>query len=396
MKQIWNRIGNVGLALIATLGILSSCSAPKVTQDSWSVKLSDAAIARFDSLYRYHTNSIRVWQYDNAMLGMAINQLADVDARYYNYFVGFYDYFLNDDGSIRGYKMSDYNIDMVNAGKGLITLYQKTGEQKYKIALDTLVKQLEGMPTTSEGGFWHKKRYPNQIWLDGIYMGSPFMAEYAKVFDQPEWFDIAFKQITLAYERTVDPLTGLCYHAWDESRQEAWSNPETGHSPHYWSRAMGWYMMALVDALDYFPENYAGRDSMIHILQKTSEALLPIRDPETGLWFQVLDQGNREGNYIEASGTTMFTYAFAKGANKGYLDKRFKEVAQASFDSIVTHLIVTDEDGMPTLNNTCHGAGLGGNPYRDGSYAYYISEWQRPNDSKGVAPLILAALELGR
>jgi unsaturated rhamnogalacturonyl hydrolase len=191
-------------------------------------------------------------------------------------------------------------------------------------------------------------------------------------------------------------LTGLVYHAWDESRSQRWCNPETGQSKHFWSRGTGWFMMALVDVLDYLPENHPERDSIIAILRNTCEALMKVRDPKTGLWFQVLNQGDREGNYIEGSGSAMYTFVFARGANKGYLDKKYLDIANETFDSMVKELITLDDSGKVTMHNICGGCGLGGNPYRDGSYEYYIHEKRVDNDSKGVAPFIVAAIELNK
>jgi unsaturated rhamnogalacturonyl hydrolase len=232
------------------------------------------------------------------------------------------------------------------------------------------------------------------MWLDGIYMSSPFMAQYAKEFNRPEWFDTVSLQIRLIYDKTFDRSTGLLYHAWDESREQRWADKQTGCSPCFWGRAMGWYMMALVDVLDYFPAQHPDREKLLDILVRTAAALRDVRDPETGLWYQVLDQGGREGNYLEASCSCMFTYAFAKGAKKGYLSQDFYRMAEESFDAILGEFITVEKDGMPGMRHVCGGAGLGGDPYRDGSYEYYINEKRVPNDPKGVGAFILAATEL--
>jgi len=195
----------------------------------------------------------------------------------------------------------------------------------------------------------------------------------------------------------LDEETGLLYHAWDESREQAWCDPVTGQSKHFWSRAMGWYMMALVDVLDYLPEDHPERDAIINILQQTSKALLEVRDPETGLWYQVLDQQNREGNYLEGSGSAMFIYAFAKGAKNGYLDSEYLQIASETFTSLVDTFIREEENGLISMINICGGCGLGGyRNYRDGSYEYYTTEERVKNDPKGVGPFILAAIQLDR
>lgn len=388
---------------ILMVGLLLACnSTSKHQQDNskdsvrWSVKMTDNVMNQYDSLV-YYLNPTKVkWEYDYAFLGQAIDRLGDIDSKYSQYMAGYIDYFVNEDGSIDKYKLSDYNIDRVNPGKNVITLYKRTGEDKYKRVIEQLVQQMREHPKTNCGGYWHKKKYPYQMWLDGIYMASPFLAQYAKEFNEPEWFDVVTFQIKLIYQHTKDPKSGLMYHAWDESKEQQWANPETGVSPHFWSRAMGWYVMAIVDVLDFLPENHKDREDLIKILHDTIDALLKVRDAETALWYQVLDQGKREGNYLEGSGSSMFAYAMAKGANKGYLNKKYKTYAEETFDGILNHLITEYPDGRIEMKDVCGGCGLGGNPYRDGSYEYYITEKRVINDSKGVAPFIMAAIELGR
>ena len=382
------------------IGCKQSQSGTAVKQDTpdkkWSIRMADAVMNQHDSLVYYLNPSKVKWEYDFAFLGQAIDRLGNVDSKYSDYMAAYIDYFVREDGSVYKYKLSDYNIDRVNPGKNVITLYKRTGEEKYKKVIDQLVQQMQEHPKTSGGGYWHKKRYPYQMWLDGIYMASPFLAQYAKEFNQPEWFDVVTHQIQLIYSKTRDEKTGLLYHAWDESKEQKWSDPETGVSPHFWSRAMGWYVMAIVDVLDYLPENHKDRSQLIEILNNTCEALLKVRDNETALWYQVLDQGNREGNYLEGSGSAMFAYVFAKGANKGYLSAEYLKLANESFDGIVKHLITVKEDGAIEMKDICGGCGLGGNPYRDGSFEYYITETKVINDTKGVAPFILAAIELDK
>jgi unsaturated rhamnogalacturonyl hydrolase len=362
----------------------------------WSVRMANSVMDLHDSLIYYEGREKVRWQYDVAMLAMAIDKLGVVDQKYSDYMKTYYDYFIGEDGSVKNYKVDEYNIDRINPAKNLFTLYKRTGEEKYNIAIKTFVSQMEKHPRTQSGGYWHKQVYPWQMWLDGIYMGSPFLAQYAKEYNSPEWFDVVTHQLLLIYDKTLDPKTGLLYHAWDESKEQKWCNPETGQSKHFWSRAMGWYLMAIVDILDYLPEDHKDRASIISIFNKTVDALLNVADKETGLWYQVLDQGGREGNYIEASGSCMYTYAMAKAANKGYIKKKYFQIANEKFDSIIKTLIAEDKEGNLVLKNVCGGCGLGGNPYRDGSYEYYINEKRVDNDSKGVGPFILAAIELNR
>lgn len=366
------------------------------TNKKWSVKMADALITQYDSLVYYLNPTKTKWEYDYAFLGQAIDKLGDIDSKYSNYMQAYIDYFVRDDGSIYKYKKSNYNLDRVNPGKNLITLYKRTGNDKYKKAIDLLVEQLKEQPKTQSGGFWHKKKYTNQMWLDGIYMSSPFLAQYAKEFNHPEWFDVVCFQIELIYSKTKDNKTGLLYHAWDESKEQKWSNPITGQAPNFWSRSMGWYVMAIVDVLDFLPEDHPERPELIKILNQTCTALLKVRNQQTALWYQVLDQGDREGNYLEGSGSAMFAYVFAKGTNKGYLDLKYKEYANETFNGMIKYLITEKEDSTIEMKDICGGCGLGGNPYRDGSFEYYITEKRVINDTKGVAPFILTAIELNR
>lgn len=381
--------------LVAVPGCGSSSSSAGKSQEKWSVRMANTLMVQYDTLLKMDGGRIR-WQYDVSFVGQAIDKLGDLDPKYSKYMEDYINFFVREDGTVHRYRVEEYNIDRINPAKNLITLYKRTGEKKYRDAIELHIQQMREHPKTESGGFWHKKIYPNQIWLDGLYMASPFLAQYAKEFNAPEWFDLVTKEIKLAYQVTLDEKTGLLYHAYDESREMGWANPETGQSPHFWGRAMGWYTMAIVDVLDFLPKNHPDRDSIITILQNVSEALLKVRDPETGLWFQVLDLGGKEGNYVEGSGSAMFAYVFAKGAKNGYLDQKYWDIANTTFDGIIEHLIVEQEDGLIIMKNIVGPTGLGGNPYRDGSYEYYISETIVDNDPKGTAPFIIAALELDR
>jgi len=361
----------------------------------WSVRMANSVMNQSDSLV-YYVDRKPKWAYDVAFLGMAIDRLGNADPKYSKYMEDWVEYFVQPDGSITDYRIDEFNLDRVFPGRNVMTVYRRTKEVKYLYALHGFIDQLRGHPKTKSGGYWHKKIYPWQMWLDGIFMGSTFMVQYAGEFDVPEWYDVATTQTKMAYEKTLDQESGLLMHAWDESRQQKWCDPETGKSHYPWSRATGWYTMAIIDILEYLPEDHPDRDDLIVILQKTCEALLKVQDQKTGLWFQVLNQGGMEGNYIEGSGSAMFTYVFARGAHKGYLDGKYLGIAEKAFDNLIKELITVDEKGFLTMHNICGGCGLGGNPYRDGSYEYYINEKRVDNDTKGVAPFILAALELDR
>lgn len=361
----------------------------------WSLLMANTVMSKADSLIHYVGGTPK-WAYDVAFLGMTIDKLGNIDPRYSKYMEDWVSYFVQPDGSITDYRIGEYNLDRIYPGRNVLAIYQRNPKPEYKIALDSLIEQLKTHPRTKLGGYWHKKIYPWQMWLDGIYMASTYMVRYAKEFNTPEWYDVATFQVKAVYEKTLNSSTGLLMHAWDESRQQKWCNPETGQSQYPWSRATGWYLMAIIDILEYLPADHPDRDDLVAILQKTCEALLNVRDKESGIWHQVLDQGGREGNYLEGSGSAMFTFVFARGANLGYLDEKYLDIANSAFDGIVKELITIDNSGMLTMHNIVGGCGLGGNPYRDGSYDYYINEKRVDNDPKGVAPFILAALELDR
>jgi unsaturated rhamnogalacturonyl hydrolase len=316
------------------------------------------------------------------------------ERKYYEYIKRNIDEFVRPNGDIRTYRLEEYNLDQINEGKLLFLLYNETGDERYKKAACLLRKQLQTHPRTSEGGFWHKQIYPHQMWLDGIYMASPFYAEFARRFSEPEAYDDVARQIVLAGKHTHDPGTGLFYHGWDESRSQQWANPETGCSPSFWGRAMGWYAMAIPDVLDHFPEDHPKRDSLLAIFQDLVRGIVAVQDKASGVWYQVLDQGGREGNYLEASASCMFVYALAKGGRKGYLDRGTLDAARRGHDGILEQFVKVDDSGLVNLTGICSVAGLGGEPYRDGSFEYYVSEKVIANEYKGLGAFILASVEM--
>ncbi|MFY8188003.1 MAG: glycoside hydrolase family 88/105 protein [Flavobacterium sp.] len=342
------------------------------------------------------------WSHTNGLVLSACAKVfeATKNQKYYDYVYNYANELIDSSGTIATYKRSNQNLDMIKSGDVLLYLYPKTKEARFLKAIDTLIHQMELQPKTSDGGYWHKKIYPHQMWLDGLYMAESFHAHYATMFVENEAekmkiFDDVVLQFDLIQKHSRDEKTGLLFHGWDESKEQKWANKITGNSQHFWSRGMGWYGMALVDVLDFLPKNHPGREKLITYLNQYAEAILKVQDT-SGLWYQVLDQGNREGNYLEASGTAMFTYTFAKGAQKGYLPEKYLAAANQSYNAMIEKLISVDENGLVSLNQCCAVAGLGGNPYRDGSYEYYIGEEIRANDPKGTGPFILVSLLLNK
>ncbi len=338
------------------------------------------------------------WAYEQGvfMKGIEGVWLQTGNKKYFYYIKTYLDNLIADDGTIKGYKEDDYNIDNVLLGREVLMLYQKLGTEKYLKALKTLRHQLQTQPRTNEGGFWHKKRYPYQMWLDGLYMGEPFYAEYAATFHEDADFDDIANQFIYMDSHARDAKTGLLYHGLDESKKELWANPTTGLSQNFWGRADGWYAMALVDVLDKMPANQPKRKELLAILNRLAVAITKYQDAASSLWYQVLDKANEKGNYLEASASCMFVYALAKGIRLGYLSPNYKEAAEKGYAGIINRFVETEPNGQVNLNGTVSVAGLGGSPYRDGSYQYYLSEKVVKNDAKGVGTFIQASVEMDR
>ena len=303
--------------------------------------------------------------------------------------------FIADNGDIRLYELEKYNIDSINSGKMLLRLYKKTGKEKYKIAAGHLRRQLENHPRTREGAFWHKKKYPHQLWLDGVYMGMPFLAAYSKMFEEGAGFDEVVNEFKISRTRLRDPATGLYFHAWDEKKQQDWADPETGLSKYHWARGMGWLAMALVDVLEIIPsEKTQLREPLLNMLSEVAKTLVAYQDPETGVWWQIMDMPEKAGNYLESSASSMFVYALAKGINLGYLPGHYKEHVTRAYEGIIREFISVNASGQISLTNMCLVAGLGFG--RDGSYFYYMSEPVYKDDPKGTAPFIMAGVQLSQ
>lgn len=386
----------IGIVLFSLSVVGQGNASNVISKDlKWSERMALSIMKRAPKAWQIDQNEKPKWDYKIGLAMLSFEQLYKETKNpvYLEYARGYAESTINDSGEILNYKLEDYNIDNINAGKILFDLYDATKEKRYLTAMQTLRKQLETHPRTNSGGFWHKKIYPNQMWLDGLYMGEPFYARYTAEFENGEAFNDIAKQFEEVHKHTLDSKTGLLFHAWDESKKMDWANKQTGTSPHFWSRSIGWYMMALVDVLDYMPKEHPERKELIKFLNDISKAVLKYQD-QSGLWYQVTDAGNKKGNYLEASGSEMFVYAFAKGAKKGYLSESYKKAALKGFDGIVKKLITVDPDGELHITQVCASAGLGGNPYRDGSYEYYTGEKIKVDNSHGLGPFILAAIEL--
>lgn len=336
------------------------------------------------------------WTYDQGLVLCGIEKLWKHTGKgdYYNYIQKSMDFFVGEKGNIRTYRQEECNLDNIAPGRNLLMLFEVTGKDKYLKAASLLREQLKVQPRTSEGGFWHKKKYPFQMWLDGLYMAEPFYCAYAKNTSDLTAFNDIANQFILMESHTRDVKTGLLYHAWDETRSEKWANKETGCSPNFWARAMGWYGMALVDVLDNFPESNPKRKVLGDILKRYASAIIKFQDSKTGVWYQVLDKGEKKGNYLEASASCQIVYTLAKALRMGYIDQRFSPMVTKGYKGIIDQFISKDERGIFHLNHCCQVAGLGGSPYRDGSYEYYINEPIITDDPKGLGAFLHAAIEM--
>lgn len=333
------------------------------------------------------------WSYDFGVVlrGFQEEYRQTGKREYFDYIQQTMDYFIQEDGSIKNYRFEALNIDYVNNGKLLFLLYEKTGQEKYKLALDQLFAQLEAMPRTPEGGFWHKKIYPEQMWLDGLYMGAPFYAEYLVRFKGGAGLEDVVRQFELCFEHARDPQTGLLYHAWDSAKKQPWADPETGCSPHFWGRSMGWYVMALVDVIELLPVGDY-RQRLAKILLAVMDALFKVQDPVAKVWYQVLDEGTRHGNYLEASGSSMIVYGLAKGLVLGVFTEEWQTRLEESYTGLVEEFVLIGNDPGVHLIRNCEVAGLGGADQRDGSFVYYVSEPIVTNDFKGLGAFLQAVI----
>lgn len=302
---------------------------------------------------------------------------------YFEYVKGYVDSLIQPDGTFE-YRKTE--LDSIQAGLLLFDLYQKTNDPRYKKAADELISFMTGWKKTSEGGFWHKENYPYQMWLDGLYMAGPFAVQYASVFNRPELFDLVAQQAELMITHTKDEKTGLCYHAWDESRQAVWADPGTGRSPEFWGRSIGWLMVALVEILDYLPQDHPKRAYLIGELKSLIRAVAKVQDIKTGMWFQVPDKGDDPQNWVEHSCSCLFVYGIAKAVRMGYVEDTYQEIAARGFEGLV-NMVIVDDEGRVTIPQICIGTGVG-------DYAHYLARPRSENDLHGVGAFLFACVEM--
>ena len=336
------------------------------------------------------------WNYIDGCMIKAVMEMYTItkEQKYLDFADAFVDFKVSDDGSIDGYRVEELNLDNINAGKTLFELYDITGKEKYLKAIRLIYSQIEQMPRTPSGNFWHKNIYPNQVWLDGLYMCQPFYMEYEKRFNEGRNCDDIYRQFSNVIKNMRDPLTGLYYHAYDESREMYWCDTVTGLSQNFWLRALGWYSMALLDTVEKVGDDPRAEE-MKQAFADLMAALVKYQDA-SGMWYQLVNLGQMEDNYLETSGTAILSYALLKGTRLGYLPKECAEAGKKAFAGICDKYLSEDEQGKMHLGGICLVAGLGGKQHRDGTYAYYMSEPVVADDAKGVGPFLLAYTEMRR
>ncbi|MBV2129482.1 glycoside hydrolase family 88 protein [Arsukibacterium indicum] len=369
---------------------------------NWSERLAQSEMTRQTPFYAYggwdyERQRPSKWEYTTGLQLQAYDDLLQLrpNPEWQQVLTDVIGSFITEDGDIRTYNISNYNIDSLNTGNMLLREYQRNQQPHYKKALELLRRQLAEHPRTSEGAFWHKKIYPHQLWLDGVYMGMPFLASYSSAFEDGHAFAEVVKEFTVSRDKLRDPATGLYYHAWDEAREQNWADKETGLASQFWGRGLGWLAMALVDVLEIIPEQQTAlRQPLLDMTAELAEALVKVQDADSGVWYQILDKPNAAGNYSESSASSMITYFFAKGVNNGYLDSRYRATALKAYRGLLDEFILVHPDNSISLVNTVQVAGLGFG--RDGSYHYYMSEPVFRNDAKANGPFIMAGVQIAK
>ena len=367
----------------------------------WSGRLADSEMARRGKSLNYSDGAKAPWNYTSGFFAHSLLALGHFrgDSACAAFGSSIVSSCIFPDGTIRGYDKDELNLDMITPGRAVLDIYRISHEPRLKQAAMVLRRQLADQPRTFDGGFWHKKIYPDQMWLDGLYMAGPFYAEFGQLFGDRRATDDEVAQILLVNKHLYDPASGLYYHAWDAKRVQPWANRLTGTSPNFWARSIGWYGMACVDILDSLPPEKNITGPVAAVLSRIADGMVRWQDPGTGVWYQVVDKGARPGNYLEASASCMYVYTLAKGINQGWLDpKKYAPAALSGFEGLVREFIRTDASGRTTLQACCSVAGLGGKNAagraRDGSFDYYVSEPVVANDLKGVSAFILAGIEV--
>ncbi|WP_428232275.1 glycoside hydrolase family 88/105 protein [Flavobacterium sp.] len=363
----------------------------------WSERTARTILNKYPKAYQIDGTEKPKWDYKMGLVLSAFEKLYQKtnDKKYFDYIKEYADEMIDAEGNIKKYDLKEYNIDCANPGKLLFSLYDATKDKRYLKVIQELRTQLETQPRTASGGFWHKQIYSNQMWIDGLYMAEPFYTEYTVKYENGKALDDVAKQFELVQNHLVDKKTGLVFQAWDESKEIAWANPETGTSPTIWGRGIGWYMMALTETLEFYPKAHPKYKVLTGYLNQIAKSAVEHKST-AGLWYQVADKPDLKDNYVESSSSGMIIYALAKGANKGYLPSNYKKIAQKSFDAYIKEFVKKDEKGEVTISNVSSNVGLGGKPFRDGTNEYYIKSKAKDSSSPALAAFLLSAIELNK
>ncbi|SFE11709.1 glycoside hydrolase family 88/105 protein [Flavobacterium phragmitis] len=363
----------------------------------WSERMALTILNRYPQAWQLDGNEKPKWDYKMGFVLSGFEKLYQKtnNEKYLNYIKEYVDEMIDSTGNIKKYDIKEYNIDCLNPGKLLFNLYDITKDLRYFEIIGKLRTQLETQPRTASGGFWHKEIYPNQMWIDGLYMAEPFYTQFTVKYEKGKSLDDIAKQFELVQNHLVDQKTGLVYQAWDESKEIGWTDKQTGTSPTIWGRGIGWYMVALVETLDYFPKSHPKYKVLVGYLNQIAKNVNQYKS-EFGLWYQVADKPEKFGNYVEPSASGMIIYALAKGVNKGYLGGSYKVKAKKSFDSFIKEFIKVDKKGEVNVLNVSSNIGLGGKPFRDGTNEYYLTSKPRDNGAIGLGAFLLAAIELNK
>lgn len=397
LKSTFFKINLIVLLLIIGNKTMAQSTENAVLPDNlkWSERTALTILNTYPKASQIDGTKKPKWDYKMGLVLFAFEKLYQKtnDKKYFNYIKEYADELIDAEGNITDYNIADYNIDSANPGKLLFNLLDKTKDNRYKKVIEQLRHQIETQPRTASGGFWHKQIYPNQMWIDGLYMAEPFYTQYTVRYENGKALDDIARQFELVQNHLVDQKTGLVYQAWDESKEIAWANPETGTSPTIWARGIGWYMMALVETLDYYPKSNPNYKKLAGYLNQIAKSAVAHKSV-SGLWYQVADKPDLKDNYLESSASAMIIYSLAKGADKGYLSSGYKKIAQKSFDAYLAAFVKKDKNGEIIISNVSSSVGLGGKPFRDGTNEYYTNSKAKDNSSPALAAFLLSAIEL--
>lgn len=397
LKSTFFKINLIVLLLIIGNKTMAQSTENAVLSDNlkWSERTALTILNTYPKATQIDGTKKPKWDYKMGLVLFAFEKLYQKtnDKKYFNYIKEYADELIDAEGNITDYNIKDYNIDSANPGKLLFNLLDETKDNRYKKVIEQLRHQIETQPRTASGGFWHKQIYPNQMWIDGLYMAEPFYTQYTVRYENGKSLDDIAKQFELVQNHLVDQKTGLVHQAWDESKEIAWANPETGTSPTIWGRGIGWYMMALVETLDYYPKSNPNYKKLAGYLNQIAKSAVQHKSA-SGLWYQVADKPDLKDNYLESSASAMIIYSLAKGADKGYLSSAYKKMAQKSFEAYLAAFVKKDKNGEIMISNVSSSVGLGGKPFRDGTNEYYTNSKAKDNSSPALAAFLLSAIEL--